>query len=128
MVCNQRNGVCHSPTIGFDPRWEDYSVGTALQFLVIEDLFSYDPPSIFDFGTGGGGQKEFFGNTSFFDTDVYLLRRGLYTQLACNTHRAGSVIATATKRVMEHFDLKRGIKKFIRRASVANATRETDKK
>ncbi len=127
MICNQRNGICRSPTIGYDPRWEKYSVGTTLQFLVIEDLFVYDRPDIFDFGTGAGGQKEFFGNTFFFDTDIYILKRGVYARLASGVHKAGSILATSAKRVMEHFDLKRRIKKFIRKASVAGAAKEESK-
>lgn len=121
MICHQRNGECHSPAIGYDPNWERHSVGTILQFLVIEDLFVYDPPNLFDFGTGSGGQKEFFGNASFFDTDVYILRRSLYTRLACAAHKSGSMLATGAKRILEHYDLRRRIKNLIRKASVSAA-------
>lgn len=126
MICHQRNGLCHSPTIGYNPRWEGYSVGTILQLLVIEDLFAYDRPAVFDFGTGSGAQKEFFGNTSFLDTDVYLLRRSLYAHLACGVHKASRILAMRTTRMLDHFHLKRPIRKFIRKASTSKGSSEIE--
>jgi hypothetical protein len=123
MICHQRNGHCHSPTIGYDPKWESYSVGTILQFLVIEDLFAYDAPAVFDFGTGAGGQKEFFGNAHYLDADIYLLRRGVYTYLACSVHRVSNSIALYTRRLFDQFHLKKPIKKFIRKVSVSGIRR-----
>jgi hypothetical protein len=125
MLCDQWNGVCYSPAVGYDPRWEQYSVGTTLQFLVIEDLFVHDRPNVFDFGTGMGGQKELFGNASFFDTDIYILRKGLYTRLASGVHKAGSALATGTKRALAHYDLKKRVKKLIRQASAARSKEES---
>jgi hypothetical protein len=119
MICHQRNEVCHSPTIGYDPKWESYSVGTILQFLVIEDLFVYDRPAVFDFGTGAGGQKEFFGNAHYLDADIYLLRRSVYTHLACSVHRASNTLAVYSRRFFDQLHLKTPIKKFIRKVSVA---------
>ena len=118
MICHQRNGVCHSPAIGYDPHWREYSVGTILQLLVIEDLFTYEHPAVFDFGTGAGAQKEFFGNTHYLDANVYLLRRNVYAYLACGVHRATNKLAMHTARLLQHLHLKKPIKKFIRRASV----------
>jgi hypothetical protein len=125
MLCDQWNGVCYSPAVGYDPRWEQYSVGTTLQFLVIEDLFVYNRPNVFDFGTGMGGQKELFGNASFFDTDIYILRKGLYTHLASSIHKAGSALATGTKRALDHYDLKKRVKKLIRQASSSRSKEES---
>ena len=124
MICHQRNGVCHSPAIGYDPQWEQYSVGTIQQLLVIEDLFSYDRPAIFDFGTGAGAQKEFFGNTHYLDTDVYLLRRRAYARLACSVHRASNNLTRYTSRLFDRLHLKKHVKKFIRKASVPIRSRE----
>lgn len=125
MICDQWNGVCYSPSVGYDPRWEQYSVGTTLQFLVLEDLFVHDRPRVFDFGTGMGGQKELFGNASFFDTDIYILRKGLYTRFASGVHQAGSALATSTKRALAHYDLKKRVKKLIRQASSARSKEES---
>jgi hypothetical protein len=118
MICHQRRGVCHSPSIGYDPHWQSYSVGTILQLLVIEDLFDYERPTVFDFGVGAGAQKEFFGNTHYFDADVYVLRRNAYTYLACSVHHATNELAARTSRVFERFHLKKSIKKLIRNASL----------
>jgi hypothetical protein len=118
MICHQRNGVCHSPAIGYDPQWEKYSVGTIQQLLVIEDLFTYDRPAIFDFGTGAGAQKEFFGNAHYLDTDVYLLRRSAYAHLACSLHRASNNLTMYTSRLFDRLHLKKHVKKFVRKASV----------
>ena len=124
MICHQRNGVCHSPAIGYDPQWEKYSVGTIQQLLVIEDLFTYDRPAIFDFGTGAGAQKEFFGNTHYLDTEVYLLRRSAYAYLACSVHRASNNLTMYTARLFDQLHLKKHIKKFIRKASMRARSRE----
>lgn len=122
MICHQRNGVCHSPTIGYDPQWEKYSVGTIQQLLIIEDLFTYDCPVIFDFGVGAGAQKEFFGNAHYLDADVYLLRRSAYVHLACGVHSASNNLNMHTARLFDQLHLKRHIKKFVRKASIPAAS------
>jgi hypothetical protein len=124
MICHQRNGVCHSPTIGYDPQWEKYSVGTIQQLLVIEDLFIYDRPAIFDFGVGAGAQKEFFGNAHYMDSDIYLLRRSAYVHLACRVHSASNNLNMRTARLFDQLRLKTHIKKFVRKASIPVTSRE----
>jgi Acetyltransferase (GNAT) domain len=121
MICHQRNGVCHSPTIGYDPRWERFSAGTILQLLVIEDLFTYDRPALFDFGSGAGAQKEFFGNTHYLDADIYLLRRRAYAHVACSIHRTSNSLTMGTTRLLEGLHLKKRLKRFIRKASIPSA-------
>jgi CelD/BcsL family acetyltransferase involved in cellulose biosynthesis len=123
MICHQRNEICHSPTIGYDPRWEQYSVGTILQLHVIEDLFTYNRPIAFDFGAGAGAQKKFFGNTHYLDADIYILRRNLYSYIGCSLHRANNTLALCTNRLFRRLSLKANIKKFIRKVSVSSKTR-----
>jgi len=118
MICHQRRGVCHSPAIGYDPRWESYSVGTILQLQVIEDLFTYDRPAVFDFGVGAGAQKQFFGNAHYLDADIYLLPRRMYAHLACSVHQISNNLAMRTTRLFDQLHLKKHIKKFIRKASI----------
>ena len=119
MLCQQDESTCYQMDVGFDPEWSQYSVGTVLQLLVLQDLFAFKQPQVFDFGRGAGEHKRFFGNTCYLDADLYLLRRRLYPLLACGVNAAVAGASSAADGVLKRMGLKRGMKKLIRRSSIA---------
>lgn len=121
MLCRQDHSTCYYIDVGFDPDWTQYSPGTVLQLMVLQDVFSFSRPSIFDFGTGEGEHKRFFGNSSYLETDLYLFRPKAYALFACAVHRTSSAVSSLAVGLLDRVDLKKKIKKLIRRKSVAAA-------
>jgi hypothetical protein len=99
--------------MGYDPGWRDYSVGTVLQMGIIEDLFSYNRPAVYDLGEYGTHKQE-FATDHYSQGKIFLFRPGIYTALA----RAGHCICRETSEsasaLLEHFGLKMKLKKIIR--------------
>ncbi|MGA7413367.1 MAG: GNAT family N-acetyltransferase, partial [Bryobacteraceae bacterium] len=79
--------------MGFDPAWRDYSVGKLLQLYLIRDLFEYQTPQIYDMGEYGP-HKEEFGNDSYLQGSLFLLKRRAYPRFICAGHRACAAITT----------------------------------
>jgi Acetyltransferase (GNAT) domain len=84
----QSDGVFHYSQVGYDPKWSAYSPGNVLLYRLIEDLYAHDRPDVIDFGCGDNQYKRVFGNESFNEQNVYLMRRSFYTGLAKATHSA----------------------------------------
>jgi GNAT acetyltransferase-like protein len=101
-------------SVGYDPAWAHFSVGTVLQMLVLEDVFSRDQPEFYDFGTHGG-YKEFFSNESYMESDFYLCSRRIYPLLAQVSHHTFRIVSRTTGAILNRFDLKQKVKKLIRR-------------
>ena len=125
MICHQYRGVCLYIDVGFDPDWTSHSPGTVLHLLVLQDLFVFDRPALFDFGRGAGEHKRQFGNESYRDVDLYLLKPGARTRFACMAQHGSGVVSGAVTRSLDRLGVKRALKKLLRRASVkASPTQE----
>lgn len=122
MLCRQDPMACYYIDVGFDPDWTQYSPGTVLQLLVLQDLFEFKKPSVFDFGTGEGEHKRFFGTSSYREADLYLLRPKPHALFACTVHRTTSAASSLAVGLLERLDLKKKIKKMVRRRSVTQAS------
>jgi len=99
--------------MGYDPAWRDYSVGTVLQLGIIEDLFGYDPPAIYDLGEYGP-HKEEFATDNYLQGKLFLFRRGVYTHFVRTGHKACNASTEAVSGLLERFGWKAWLKKTIR--------------
>lgn len=88
VIGYQSDGTYHYMQVGYDPKWSEFSPGNVTLYRLIEDLYAHDRPDVVDFGCGDNQYKRVFGNESFDEQNVYLMRRSLYTGLARLTHRA----------------------------------------
>jgi hypothetical protein len=104
--------------IGYDAKWMKFSAGNVLQLLVLEDLYQYRTPRIFDFGSYGK-HKKFFSNDHYMETDVYLFPRRVYSHFARSVHSVSLNASDSVAKVLDRFGLKNKIKKAIRKFSVA---------
>jgi hypothetical protein len=84
----QSDGAYHYMKIGYDPKWSAFSPGNVALYRLIEDLCSFDRVNTIDFGGGDSQYKRVFGNESFDEQNIFLLRRSIYTGLAKTTHSA----------------------------------------
>lgn len=120
MLCYQDHASCYYIDVGFDSDWSDYSPGTVLQIMVLQDLFTYRTPAAFDFG-GMAEHKKFFANTSYPEVDLCLLRRRTYPLLASAVSRTISGGSDWMVGFLDRVGLKRTIKAWFRRSSVSKA-------
>jgi hypothetical protein len=117
-ICYQDDRCCYYVNTGYDQDWGEYNVGTVLQFMMLKDIFAHNRPVVVDLGRRSGGHKKVFGNTSFLDCDVYLLRRNLRSSIAYNTHRASQFVSEGISDVLDRLKLKRLAKQTLRKSSV----------
>src|SRR5579864_7400039 len=121
-LCYQDHDTCYYIDVGFDRDWRDFSAGTVLQVMVLQDLFEFRTPRYFDLG-GMAEHKKFFGNTSYMESNVLLLRRRPYPVFASLLTRTVSGVSDKAVSFLDQIGLKRRIKKWIRTTSV---TRKSD--
>lgn len=101
--------------LGFDPAWSNYSVGTVLQWLVLEDLYKTNTPELYDFGTSAEYKKH-FSTESYQEAVVWLFRRRPYPLLADGLHRVFDTASSTTASVLSRLGLKAKIKHMLRGA------------
>ncbi|HVA63144.1 MAG TPA: GNAT family N-acetyltransferase [Terriglobales bacterium] len=114
MLGYQFHGRYHYTKVGYDPDWAKLCVGTVLQLLVLHDLYARDTPAVFDFGPQGP-QKQYFGNDSFLEGDVFFFRPGLYPWLARTSHRSSRRLTARTGALLDRFQLKPRAQRLLRR-------------
>jgi hypothetical protein len=114
MLGYQYGGRYHYMAVGYDPVWKQFSVGTVLQMLVLQEMFQHDPPEVFDFGVAAP-QKEYFGNQSFEEATLLLFRRGIYPWLIRQLHRGSRQATQAAAQILEHYQLRVPVQQFLRR-------------
>ncbi len=99
--------------MGYDPAWRDFSVGKILQLMLIEDLFKFDRPAVYDLGEYGA-HKEEFGTESHLQGKLFLFRRRIYPGIVRAGHRAGAASTTAASALLDRFGWKKPLKKIVR--------------
>lgn len=99
--------------IGFDPALSKYSAGTALHLMVIEDLFAYNRPDVYDLGSGAA-YKEMLSNESYLESNIFLFRPGYYLRFAQESHRTCNVITKTVSTAMDRLHLKSALRKVLR--------------
>lgn len=114
MLGYQYHGRYHYTKVGYDPDWAKLCVGTVLQLLVLHDLYDHDTPAVFDFGPQGP-QKQYFGNDSFLEGDVFFFRPGLYPWLARTSHRSSRRLTARTGALLDRYQLKPRAQRLLRR-------------
>ena len=99
--------------IGYDPAMASYSVGTVMQFLAVEDLFNYNRPEALDLGTFSR-YKEMLSTERDLRGSVFLFPRNARARFMRTSHRSLLVCNGALYSVVERFNLKTKLKKWMR--------------
>jgi hypothetical protein len=101
--------------VGYNPVWAKFSVGSVLQWEVMEDLYRRDDtPALFDFSTGYGTHKSRFGKESREEVNMLLLPTTLSNRALAATWRSVDGVLDLTSRTLDNFGLKQSLKKAIR--------------
>jgi len=113
FVLGQQYGSTFYPeNVGIDDKWSEYSVGTIILGLILEDLFRERPPQVYDFGSHVKWQ-ELFATESYPEVSVWLFRRRSYPLLAGSIYRACNVVSTAAGAALERFGLRSRVRRLL---------------
>jgi hypothetical protein len=110
-------GVYYYEQIGYDPAWKHVAPGTVLLYRVVEDLFADNPPQCLDFRYGDSDYKRIFGNYSFGEANIYLVRKGFYTGLVLAIDKTLRVTARLIRTVLDWCQLREVVRHFLRARS-----------
>jgi hypothetical protein len=100
-------------TAGIDPAWKDYSVGTALLLLALEDLFKENSPEFYDLGTSAK-RKNYLANDSYLEADVWLFRKRAYPTMASSVFRICNLVSRSAGTALERAGLKHLVTRIMR--------------
>jgi CelD/BcsL family acetyltransferase involved in cellulose biosynthesis len=87
LYCPVTDGVLLYAYLGYDPEYIKLSVGTVLQWLAVEQLFSEARFRFFDFTEGQSEHKRLFATHEVRCANVLFLRRSLRNRLLVNAHK-----------------------------------------
>jgi CelD/BcsL family acetyltransferase involved in cellulose biosynthesis len=103
--------------LGYDPDYKKYSVGTILQYLVLEDLFSEDKSRglIFDFGSGQSEHKRFFSSDKIDCADYLILKNNAVNRLTISMHCINRKVNEVAANLLEAVGVKKTFKQCLRK-------------
>jgi hypothetical protein len=114
-ILGQKCGTRFKPvSAGVDPTWRNYSAGTVLLFLVLEDLFREPSCDYYDLGDFAA-HKEYLATDSYLETDVWLFRRLPYAGLVSSAYRICNLTTKFGGVVFEWLGLKERMVRLMRR-------------
>ncbi len=100
---------------GYDAKFSQYSPGTILQFLIIEDLFKRNNIKYYDLCTGEGEHKKIFATNYICCANIYCFRFKIKLLVIFIIKKILSFFSSIIVKILTIFDLKKKIKKIIRR-------------
>jgi len=112
-----RDGAVIYEYLGYDPTQRELSVGTVLQYLVLERLFAEGGFSVFDFTEGGGQHKEMFATGSVEVADLYFFRRGLSAAAIVGGHVAAAEVTRAGIKTLDRLQARDRLRRWLRRGA-----------
>jgi len=112
-----RDGAVIYEYLGYDPAHRDLSVGTVLQYLVLERLFAEGGFSVFDFTEGGGQHKEMFATGSVEVADLYFFRRNLAAAAIVGGHVAAAEVTRTAIATLDRFQARDRLRRWLRRGA-----------
>ena len=121
LYCPVQDGIVVYAYLGYDPDYLRLSVGTVLQWLALESLFSEKRFRYFDFTEGESEHKRLFSTGHFDCANVALLRPTLANRLLVHSHLCFVRAIQALGAWLETHDLKRRIRAWLRFGRGASA-------
>jgi hypothetical protein len=111
----QSDGTYIYDRIGYDPKWAAYSPGNVTLYRLVEDVCKHNHADVIDLGVGDNQYKRVFGNESFDDQNVYLMRRSVYTNVARATHQTFVAVTSAGRDGLKRVKLLDRARRVLRR-------------
>ena len=115
LYCPEKDGVLIYAYLGYDPKYQNLSVGTVLQWLAIEQIFEERKFRFFDFTEGLSSHKQLFATHQRLCANVFFVRRTLGNTLLIRSHLLMDRFSKWLGETLERHGLKAKIKKLLRR-------------
>jgi hypothetical protein len=122
MYCPIEDGVVMYGHLGFDPSYFDWSVGTILLWLAIEQLYEEQTFHYFDFTEGQSEHKRRFATHHRRCANVLLLRPSARNLALVLGQCAIDALSTCAARTLDRFNLRIKIRRLLRVGTSANSS------
>lgn len=116
IYCSAQETTLVFQYLGYDPAYRDWSVGTILQWLALEDLFAEKTFRYFDFNEGESDYKRLFSTHHIQCANVYFLRDSLGNRALVKAHHLTNRFSSWIGSILARLGLKARIRKLLRRA------------
>jgi hypothetical protein len=114
LYCPVVNDVLIYAFLGYNPSYMNFSVGTILQWLALEHLFSEHCFRFFDFTEGQSDHKKLFATHHTQCANVFFLRRNLRNRFLLHTQRIVDDFSKSAGDKLDQLGLKSKVKKMMR--------------
>ncbi len=114
LYCPVVDGALIYEYLGYDPNYREWSVGTVLQWLALQELFKEDAFDYFDFTEGASDHKRLFSTHHVQCANVFFLKPTLRNRLLVGGQLAFNRFSSALGDYLERHGLKARIKRLIR--------------
>lgn len=112
--CSGKGDRLNYGIIGYLPDYAKMSPGTALLYLILEDLFREKKFRMFDFGVGEGWYKESFATGCEEFVNAFLFLPSWRNRILLRLHAATEAVNSGAGALLERFGLKKAVKRLIR--------------
>jgi hypothetical protein len=114
LFCPVQNEVLLYQYLGYDPTYAQWSVGTVLQWLALEELFGEGRFRFFDFTEGESEHKRLFGTDSVRCANVFFIKRSLRNTALIRSQMFFSTVSEKSGDALERYGLKARVRKLLR--------------
>jgi len=115
LFCTVFDDILLYEYLGYDHKYEKWSPGTLLQYLVFEHLCQSGKYRLFDFGEGEAPHKQFFSTQYLRCADIYYFRRSWRNFLMLSLHAGIDMLSHGIGRGLSLIRAKDSLKKAVRR-------------
>lgn len=114
LYCPISNKVLIYAFLGYDPGYMNFSVGTILQWIALENLFEENAFRFFDFTEGQSEHKKLFATHSVQCANVFFLRDNLRNISLLHMQKAADHFSKSTGDKLDQLGIKVTVKRLIR--------------
>ena len=114
LYCPARDGVLMYAYLGYDPEYMKMSVGTVLQWLALEQIFSEGKFTHFDFTEGESAHKRLFSTHQRKCANGLFLEWSARNYVLLYLHLGMDRTSRLIGQVLDRFSLKSRVKRVLR--------------
>jgi CelD/BcsL family acetyltransferase involved in cellulose biosynthesis len=114
LYCPVDDGTLIYSYLGYDPDYMRFSVGTVLQWLAVEQMFSENRFSYFDFTEGESDHKRLFATHETLCANVLFLKNTLKNRILAHSHWQTGRFSGWLGDTLDRFGIRAKVKRFLR--------------
>lgn len=115
LYCPEKDGVLIYSYLGYDPKYQNLSVGTILQWLAIENIFQENKFKFFDFTEGNSSHKLLFSSHQRLCANIFFVKNTPINCLKIQAHKYINRFSKYLGDTLDKYGIKAKIKKILRR-------------